>query len=95
MTDTVIKSKINEILSVIQDRENSIVVLKGIPLEIVNDEVAETIDLESIVENKLKYFFDIYGKRQFLTYEEYLLLSSFVVEQYKNIYVLHNLCNRH
>lgn len=90
MTNTVIKSKINEILSEIQDRENSIVVLKGIPLEVVNDEVAETIDLESIVENKLKYFFDIYGKRQFLTYEEYLLLSSFVVEQYKNIYVLVN-----
>lgn len=90
MTNSVIKSRIQEIVSKLTDSENSIVVLKGIPLEIVDADAAAKIDLESIVSNKLKYFFEIYGKRQFLTYEEYLLLSSFIVDQYKNIYVLVN-----
>lgn len=90
MTNTVIKANIQKKLSEIQDLKNSIVVLKGIPLEIMDEESVNTVNFESIVDNKLQYFFCIYGKRQFLTYEEYLLLSSFVIDQYKNIYVLVN-----
>ena len=90
MTNSVIKSRIQRILPEMQDLKSSIVVLKGVPLEIVDAESEKIIDLESIIDNKLKYFWGIYGKRQFLTYEEYLLLSSFVIDQYKNIYILVN-----
>lgn len=90
MINTVIKSRIQKIVSDIQDNENSIIVLKGIPLEIIDADAASKINLESIVNNKLKYFFTIYGRRQYLTYEEYLMLSSFILDQYKNIYVLVN-----
>lgn len=90
MMNTVIRTSIQRKLSEMQDLENSIVVLKGIPLEIMDEESANTINLESIIENKLQYFFSIYRKRQFLTYEEYLLLSSFILDQYKHVLILTN-----
>ena len=32
----------------------------------------------------------IYTKRKFLTYEEFLMLNSFVLDQYEKIYILNN-----
>lgn len=32
----------------------------------------------------------IFGRRRFLTYEEFLLLADFIVTQYKEIYILNN-----
>lgn len=63
--------------------------LKGIPLSIVDDTVG-SIDLSSVVSNKLGYFMAIFGHRHFLTYEEFLLLADFIVTQYKEIYILNN-----
>ena len=68
---------------------NSIIVLKGIPLSIVDPD-CEQIDLSGIVSNKLGYFMSIFGKRRFLSYEEFLLMSDFIVSQYKEIYILNN-----
>lgn len=90
MNITVIKTKIDEIINGLSDLENSILVLKGIPLEVVDSENAKKINLEEIGSNKLKYFFDIFGKRKFITYEEFLMLNSFVLDQYKNVYVITN-----
>lgn len=90
MTSTVIKTKLENKLLELHDLENSIVVLKGVPLEIMDSENAGKINLESIIQNKLKYFIELYGKRKYLSYEEYLLLSSFVLDQYKNVYILVN-----
>ena len=87
MNSDVIKSKIQDKLSEIQDLEDSIIVLKGISLDTIDMENAKKINLEAVVKNKLKYFFDIYDKRKFLTYEEYLLLNSFLIDQYKKIYI--------
>ena len=68
MNSDVIKSKIQDKLSEIQDLEDSIIVLKGISLDTIDMENAKKINLEAVVKNKLKYFFDIYDKRKFLTY---------------------------
>ena len=88
MNSDVIKSKIQDKLSEIQDLEDSIIVLKGISLDTIDMENAKKINLEAVVKNKLKYFFDIYDKRKFLTYEEYLLLKSFLIDQYKKFIYL-------
>ena len=90
MTYSVIKQRIDEKISNLSDLDNSIVVLKGIPLEVVDNESAISLNINGIVDNKLKYFFELYGKRKFLTYEEFLLLNSFILDQYKNVYVLVN-----
>mgnify|MGYP004498976363 FL=1 len=63
---------------------DSIVVLKGIPLSFVDD-TAEKIDLSNIVSNRIGYFMSIFGRRHFFTYEEFLLLADFIVSQYKEI----------
>ena len=68
MNSDVIKSKIQDKLSEIQDLEDSIIVLKGISLDTIDMENAKKINLEAVVKNKLKYFFDIYDKRKCLTY---------------------------
>ena len=88
MNSDVIKSKIQDKLSEIQDLEDSIIVLKCISLDTIDMENAKKINLEAVVKNKLKYFFDIYDKRKFLTYEEYLLLNSFLIDQYKKFIYL-------
>ena len=86
MNSDVIKSKIQDRLSEIQDLEDSIIVLKGISLDTIDMENAKKINLEAVVKNKLKYFFDIYDKRKFLTYEEYLLLNSFLTDQFSYMF---------
>ena len=91
MPNIVLVSKINQRISELENQdENVIIVLKGIPMELVDSKNAQSIDLESIAKNKLKYLFDIYGKRKYITYEEFLMLNNFVIEQYKTIYILNN-----
>ena len=90
MANAVLANKILEKIEEFNNQDDSIVVLKGIPMDVVDAESSAKINLTEIISNKLKYFFDIYGKRKFLTYEEFLLLSSFVLEQYKNVIVLNN-----
>lgn len=70
--------------------KNSIIVLKGIPISIVEPQSVSDIDFERIVENKLSYFFNLTKTRSYLTYEEFLLLSNFVLEQYSTVYILNN-----
>ena len=90
MNNTVIKTKIKKIADEYLNNENCIIVLKGIPLEIIDSESSKKINLESIASNKLKYFMELYGKRNFITYEEFLMLSSFIVDQYKTVVILVN-----
>lgn len=89
MADRVIENRIKEKLAGLHIKDNAIVVLKGIPLSYVDDSV-EKINLSDVVSNKLGYFMSVSGKRQYLSYEEFLLLSDFVVAQYKEIYILDN-----
>ena len=80
-----IKNRIEE-LSV---SENSIIVLKGIPMSVVSPE-SEVASVEDVIKNKLSYFMKIFGKRRFLTFEEFLMLNSFVLDQYEKVYILTN-----
>lgn len=89
MSNAVIFNKIQEKIQEIGIEEKAIIVLKGIPLSVVDDSV-EKINLKKIVENKMGYFMSIYGNRKYLTYEEFLLMSDFVVSQYKYVYILNN-----
>lgn len=90
MNNSVIKNKLIEKIDSLRDIENSIIVLKGIPMEAVGSETDFNMKLEKIVENKLQYFLNIYGKRKYITYEEFILLNSFILDQYKNVYIFVN-----
>ena len=58
-------------------------------MSVVDPENAN-IMIENVLDNKLGYFMNIYKKRQFVTYEEYLLLKSFILDQYESVYILNN-----
>lgn len=83
-------NKIKEKISKISNENNVIIVLKGIPMSIVDAENAASVNVEEISQNKIGYLMKIFNKRKFITYEEFLLLNSLIIEQYKIIYVLNN-----
>ena len=85
MSKNIVKTKIKENIKNIKLDDNTIVILKGIPLSAVG--INESIDLAKVIENKFLYFGSIFGKRQFVSYEEFLLLYDFILSQYKKIYI--------
>ena len=89
MPNMVMANQIRDKLETLSIDDSSVVVLKGIPLSIV-DPSADKIKLADVVSNKLGYFMSIFGKRKFLAYEEFLLMADFIVSQYKEIYILNN-----
>lgn len=89
MANRVIANCIQEKIDSLNIGNDAIVVLKGIPLSIVDGTMGR-IDLSNVVSNRLGYFISIFGHRRFLSYEEFLLLADFVVAQYKEIYILNN-----
>ncbi|MCH5250628.1 MAG: ATP-dependent DNA helicase RecQ [Lachnospiraceae bacterium] len=89
MSDSVITNQIKEKISDICTNEKTLVVLKGIPLSVVDSSITK-ISLNQVVENKMGYFMSIYGKRSYVSYEEFLLLADFMIAQYKEIYILDN-----
>lgn len=91
MIDTVLKNIINEKIAEINETENVMIVLKGIPLSVVDSNNSGKIELSEIMEDKMKYFIDkIYRKRTIITYEEFLIMSNFIIDQYKKVYILNN-----
>lgn len=89
MSNNVVANQIKSQLDNLSADENSIIVLKGIPFNTV-DQSTGKIKLVDLISNKLVYFMSICGKRKFITYEEFLLLSDFIVSQYKEVYILNN-----
>ena len=89
MANTVLANRIKEKIDKLDIVDNSIIVLKGIPLQVVDTNTGK-IDLGKIIENKMSYLMSIYGNRKIITYEEFLLLTDFIVAQYKEIYILNN-----
>ena len=90
MTSNIIKNAIDKKLAELNLGEKDIIVLQGIPLSLFVDTI-QPINLEDICEDKMSYMFmNIYNKRQYLCYEEFLLLSNFIIQQYKNVYILNN-----
>ncbi|QAA33543.1 DEAD/DEAH box helicase [Clostridium manihotivorum] len=79
-----IKNKIDKYL----DEAGTIVVLKGIDVNIVEN---ITVNLDDILNNKLNYFFKIaQSGRKIITYDEYLVLNELVLMQYKKIIIFEN-----
>lgn len=89
MTNTILINRIKQKIKEIELDEKSIIVLKGIPISVV-DNTIEKINLSQIIENKLGYFMKIFTNRKFISYEEFLLVADFAVAQYKQIYILNN-----
>lgn len=89
MASSVIRNQINAKLAGIKADEKTLVVLKGIPVSYVDPSV-DKVDLSSVIENKMGYFMSIYGKRKYLSYEEFLLLADFALAQYKEVVILEN-----
>lgn len=89
MSSLVISNLVKEKINEISVNEKKLVVLKGIPLSVVDDSI-EKISLDKVIEDKMRYFMSIYGKRSYVSYEEFLLLADFMIAQYKEIYVLDN-----
>ena len=88
MSNNVLKRKIIEKVESLAESNNSVIVLKGIPLSIISDE--SPLPIEEIINDKLSYFFAIYKHRKYLTYEEFILLNSFILDQYETVYILSN-----
>ena len=89
MKNSIIANQIREKIGAISVDAKTLVVLKGIPLSIVDSSIAK-ISLDKIIEDKISYFMSIVGKRSYISYEEFLLLADFIVTQYKEIYVFDN-----
>ena len=86
----------NKLKSIVEDKiknlpvENkSLIVLKGIKLSLLED---IKIDLQEIANNRFSYFADNFMKlnRKVIIYEEFLMLKSFIVDQYDKIFILNN-----
>lgn len=89
VTNSVIANYVRKKLDELHITSDTLVVLKGLPLSIVDSSITK-INLSDVVSNKLGYFISLYGRRNCLSYEEFLLLSDFIVSQYKEIYILNN-----
>ncbi len=89
MANTVLMNAITKRLSELNVSEKSIVILKGIPMEAVSPETVVS-PIEEIINNKFVYFASIVGRRKYLTFEEFLLLNSFILDQYERVYILNN-----
>ena len=74
MANNVILNRIKEKISELVVDEKSLIVLKGIPVAIVDPSI-DKINLAELIENKMGYFMSLYGKRKILSYEEFLLLA--------------------
>ena len=82
-----LKEKINKVIKAMPDK--SIIVLKGVPFSFV--EQNENVCYADIIENKLGYLLNLWNsKRQYILYEEFLLLSELLILQYKQIFILNN-----
>ena len=91
MNNSVIVNKLNEKLEEINQSitDDSIIVLKGIPFSFINQNISVSYD--DIIKNKLGYLFALLNdKRKYIIYEEFLLLSDFIKQQYKQIFIINN-----
>nr|WP_027871603.1 DEAD/DEAH box helicase [[Eubacterium] cellulosolvens] len=89
MANSVLLNSIRKKIEQLRTSDRSIIVLKGIPMEVVAPDCV-VAPIEEVIKNKLSYFMKINRDRRFLTYEEFLMLNSFVLDQYEKVYILNN-----
>ncbi|MEO2496108.1 hypothetical protein ABHA36_18175, partial [Clostridium paraputrificum] len=84
-----VKKIIEKKISEISNEESTILVLKGIDIKLLYNDL--NINIEKIIDNKLLYFMNIVqNNRKVITYDEYLALYNLVSMQYKRIIILEN-----
>lgn len=89
MTNEIISERLKILLDGLPHEKNFVVVLKGVPLSFVGEE--NFCDLDAAAENPMTYFFRLVNdERKFLSYEEFLLTSAFVLTQFDTVFVLNN-----
>lgn len=86
MTNENISARVREVVDTLPRDGNSVVVLKGVPLSLFD----ESSDLDAAAENPLAYFGQLTGGRKFLSHEEFILTSAFVLAQFDAVYVVTN-----
>lgn len=89
MANAILINRINKRIADLDISDNSVIVLKGIPMSVVSPE-SSIAPIEDVIKNKLSYFMKIFGKRKYLTFEEFLMLNSFVLDQYEKVIILNN-----
>ncbi|AFK87286.1 DEAD/DEAH box helicase [Thermoanaerobacterium saccharolyticum] len=83
-----LKDLISEIIQSYLKDDETIIVLKGFSIKLYDNNI--TIDIDDILKNdKLKYF-NLINERRVITYEEYLILYSFIIYKFKKITILEN-----
>ncbi len=83
-----IRNLLHNKIKELSNEENNAFIIKGIPLDII--EFKNEINIEILLDNKLKYFNSVYDNRNIFTYEEFLLLNGIITEQYDKIYIINN-----
>ena len=85
----IISRRVTEKFSSLPRGKNFVVVLKGVPLNFVEENFRE--DLEAAKDDPLNYFMRLRsGGRKFFSHEEFLLLSALILMQYDSVVVLNN-----
>lgn len=84
-------TKVNDAINKCLQTDDSIVVLRGIPIEVLDVDILKSIDYSGLIGNRLKYFSEaVSSNRKVYTYEEYLYLRDFLVSQFKKVFILNN-----
>ncbi len=85
-TKVYIKNKIGDYL---EDNSKTIIVLKGIDIEIIDENI--TIDMTEILKDKFSYYLKLLQcGRKIITYDEYLALYDLILMQYSKILIINN-----
>lgn len=91
MSASIFKEHIEKLLPSLSLKDNSIIVLKGIPLAAMDAEPVEPIKFEEITQNPIGFLLSLVNnKRKYISYEEFLLIADLVLTQYAEVYVLNN-----
>lgn len=75
-------SKLDDLIPIIEQRK-TLIVLKGYTID-------KKIDLQYIFDNKIMYFFNTLNGNLVVSYDEYLAIRAFALEQFNQIIIVQN-----
>ncbi len=91
MSASIFKEHIEQLLRNLSPKDNSLIVLKGIPLEAMDALPEEPIQYEAIIQNPLGFLLSLVNSnRKYISYEEFLLIADLALAQYAEVYILNN-----
>lgn len=84
---SLIKNKVNTIINDLQANSKTLIVLKGISLELFDQNKPK---LERVLNNYLMYILEITNSRKVITYDEFIYLYDSILKMYDQIYIIDN-----